>query len=219
MRLAEWPRNPYLNDELREWIAMHLDALHVEDVAIYAVAQGRDDEGRRVLIATEIGLLDGSYSPRGSAAHYSLQLRLFPWQAVRGVDLLAETYRLWAYEHRTWWRLRLATPPLDVQTEDPTLGRALADLATACSMMAEPSGQREPSTAEDGDRPAAPRLARASTPMRDAMGPGQPVAEQPVTEQLVAEQPEAEPEPDLDPDVKALLGRERPAVPPGEGEA
>jgi hypothetical protein len=215
VRLAEWPRNPFLNDELRDWISMHLDALHVEDVAIYAVAQGRDDEGRRVLIATEIGLLDGSYAPRGSAAHYSLQLRLFPWQAVRGMDLLSETYRLWAYEHRTWWRLRLGTPSLDVQTEDPALGRALADLATACSVMAEPTGQREPSTAGDGDRPAsAPRLARASTPMRDAMGPGQPVAEEPV-----AEQPEAEPEPDLDPDVKALLGRERPGVPPGESEA
>jgi hypothetical protein len=205
VRLAEWPRNPYLNDELREWIALHLGALHVEDVAFYAVTQGRDDEARRVLIATEIGLLDGSYAPRGSAAHYSLQLRLYPWQAVRGVDLLAETYRLWAYEHRTWWRLRLAMPPFDVQTEDSTLGRALADLATACSVMAEPVSQRETGTAGDGDRPqAVPRVARASTPMRDAMGPGQPVAEQP--------------EADLDPDAEALLGRERQAVPPGEGE-
>jgi hypothetical protein len=198
VRLAEWPRNPYLNDELREWIVMHLGALHVEDVAMYAVPQGRDDEGRRVLIATEIGLLDGAYAPRGSAAHYSLQLRLFPWPAVRGVDLLAETYRLWAYEHRTWWRLRLATPPLDVQTEDPILGRALADLATACSVMAEPVGQREANAPADRDGPApSPRLARASTPIRDAMGPGQPVAE-----------PEPEPSVGFEP---------RPGV-PGSGE-
>jgi hypothetical protein len=197
VRLAEWPRNPYLNDELREWIALHLGALHVEDVAMYAVTQGRDDEGRRVLIATEIGLLDGSYAPRGSAAHYSLQLRLFPWQAVRGVDLLAETYRLWAYEHRTWWRLRLAVPAFDVQTEEPILGRALADLATACSVMAEPVGQREASSAANRDGQAAPRVARASTPIRDAVGPGQSVPE---------------PEPD------ATVGLEREPGLPGQGE-
>lgn len=186
MRLAEWPRNPYLNDELREWIALHLAALHVEDVAIYAVPHGRDDEGRRVLIATEIGLLDGSYAPRGSSAHYSLQLRLYPWPAVHGVDLLAETYRLWAYEHRTWWRLRLGNPQLDVQTEEPVLGRALADLATACSVMAEPTGQRE-AAASDGDRASgAPRVQRSAGQVRDAMGPGPepPGATQPVSPEL-----------------------------------
>jgi hypothetical protein len=152
VRVADWPRNPYLNDELREWIALHLSALHVEDVAIYAIPQGRDDEGRRVLIATEVGLLDGTYAPRGSSAHYSLQVRLFPWHAVSGVSLLAETYRLWANEHRTWWRLRVATPALDVQTEDPELGCALADLATACAVMVEPAGQREV-VASDDDEP------------------------------------------------------------------
>jgi hypothetical protein len=158
VRLATWPRNPYLNDELREWIALHLSALHVEDEAIYAIPQGRDDEGRRVLIATEIGLLDGSYAPRGSSAHYSLQVRLYPWPTVRSVDLLSETYRLWAYEHRTWWRLRIATPSLDVQTEDPDLGCALADLATACAVMAEAgAGHREvASTADETEAPSSP---------------------------------------------------------------
>jgi len=157
VRLADWPRNPYLNDELREWIALHLNALHVEDVAVFAVPQGRDDDGRRILIATEIGLLDGSYAPRGSSAHYSLQVRLYPWPAVRSVDLLAETYRLWAYEHRTWWRLRIATPSLDVQTEDPDLGCALADLATACAVMADAgAGQREVASTDDEAEAQAP---------------------------------------------------------------
>lgn len=186
MRLADWPRNPYLNDELREWVALHLGALHVDDVAVYAIPQGRDDEGRRVLIATEIGLLDGSYAPRGSSAHYSLQVRLHPWPAVRGVDLLAETYRLWAYEHRTWWRLRIATPALDVQTEDPDLGCALADLATACAVMAEASaGQREaPATTDDATPvPATPpslvlRAATEALPIEPS--PSEPSLAEPV---------------------------------------
>jgi hypothetical protein len=173
VRLADWPRNPYLNDELREWIALHLSALHVDDVAVYAIPQGRDDEGRRVLIATEIGLLDGSYAPRGSSAHYSLQVRLYPWPAVRSVDLLAETYRLWAYEHRTWWRLRVATPPLDVQTEDPDLGCALADLATACAVMSEAGAdQRDgapPSAEENQSSPPTARARRASRPATEAL--------------------------------------------------
>jgi hypothetical protein len=168
VRLANWPRNPYLNDELREWIALHLDALHVDDVAIYAMPQGRDDEGRRVLIATEIGLLDGSYAPRGSSAHYSLQIRLYPWPAVRGVDLLAETYRLWAYEHRTWWRLRIATPVLDVQTEDPDLGCALADMATACAMMADAN------TGQGDAAPTAAEQPAADAPSRRTPAPHSP---------------------------------------------
>jgi hypothetical protein len=182
VRLADWPRNPYLNDELREWIGLHLRALHVEDVAIYAVPQGRDDEGRRVLIATEIGLLDGSYAPRGSTARYSLRVSLHPWQAVRGVSLLAETYRLWAYEHRTWWRLRVATPEVDVQTEDPDLGCALADLATTCAVLAEPVGQREaPSDTDPLDAAVAtealaiglevPNLEQPEPAARDRLGP------------------------------------------------
>lgn len=184
MRLADWPRNPYLNDELREWIALHLNALHVEDVAIYAMPRGRDDEGRRVLIATEVGLIDGMYSPRGTSAHYSLQTRLHPWHAVRGVTLLAETYRLWAYEHRTWWRLRVAEPPIDVQTEDRDLGCALADLATACSVMAEPAGRRDSTLAEE-DAPPAPGTSDSSTTRGAiAIGPDVPEPEPPASGSL-----------------------------------
>ena len=191
MRLADWPRNPYLNDELREWIALHLNALHVDDVAVYAIPQGRDDEGRRVLIATEIGLLDGSYAPRGSSAHYSLQVRLFPWPAVRGVDLLAETYRLWAYEHRTWWRLRVAAPALDVQTEDPDLGCALADLATACAVMAEATaGLREGASSAADEAPSpTPRPLRAPRPATEALAIEPSSSAPPPTEPITSDRP------------------------------
>ena len=142
MRLADWPRMPYLNDELREWIAAHLATLGVEEIAVYAVDPQRgQDEERRVLVATEVGLIDGWYAPRGgSSARYGFTARIWPWQAVRGVDLRGETYRVWALEHRTRWWLRLARPAFESETDAPELGAALCDFAKVCAVMAEPAG-------------------------------------------------------------------------------
>ncbi len=142
MRLAAWPRMPYLNDELREWIAAHLATLGVDEIAVYAVDPQRgQDEERRILVATEIGLIDGWYAPRGgSSARYGFTARLWPWQAVRGVDLRGETYRVWALEHRTRWWLRIARPAFESETDQPELGAALCDLAKVCAVMAEPAG-------------------------------------------------------------------------------
>lgn len=142
MRLGNWPRMPYLNDELREWIAAQLATLGVDEIAIYAVDPQRgQDEERRVLVATEVGLIDGWYAPRGgSSARYGFTARLWPWQAVRGVDLRSETYRVWALEHRTRWWLRLARPAFESETDAPELGAALCDFAKVCAVMAEPAG-------------------------------------------------------------------------------
>lgn len=144
MRLADWPRNPYLNDELREWVRLHLESLGAEDVAVYALAASGQDDERRVLVATEVGLLDSWYAPHGSTARFSLSVRLYPWTTVRGVDLRGETFRLWAHEHQSRWRLRLARPALDTMADTPDLGRALAEFAAACSVMAEPSAAAAP---------------------------------------------------------------------------
>lgn len=203
VRLAEWPRNPYLNDELREWVRLHLEALGVEDVAVYALA-GREDDERRILVVTEVGLLDGWYAPRGSTARFSLSVRLYPWQAVHGVDLRGETYRLWAHEHQSRWRLRLARPAFDALAEDPDLGRALTQFASACSVMAEPAGQAEPSEGPMAsraparsapDEPAFPALPRAEV---DGGGPA--ASEQPVEPQAptAPTRPPIRTEPDLD---------------------
>ncbi|HET8571085.1 MAG TPA: hypothetical protein VFN14_04285 [Candidatus Limnocylindria bacterium] len=140
MRLADWPRMPYLNDELREWISLQLKTLGVDEIAVYAVESGGEDEQRRILVATEVGLLDGVYAPRGSAARYSLSARLYPWQAVRDVELRVETYRVWALEHRTRWHLRIRRPAFESASESPELGAALADFAKVSAVMAEPSG-------------------------------------------------------------------------------
>ena len=157
MRLADWPRMPYLNDELREWVSLQLKTLGVDEIAIYAVESGDEDEQRRILVATEIGLLDGVYAPRGSTARYSLSGRLYPWQAVRDVELRVETYRVWALEHRTRWHLRVGRPAFESATESAELGAALADFAKVAAVMAEPSGW-SPSDDEPDPAAARPRL-------------------------------------------------------------
>jgi hypothetical protein len=171
VRLSEWPRHPFLNDELREWIALHLDALGVSDVAVFATATGREEDERRLLVVTEVGLLDTWYAPRGTSARYSLSVRLYPWQAVHGVDLRGETARLWAHEHETRWRLRVARPVLDILSETPELGQALTQFAAACAVMAEPMGEAsvEPANDRPGDRPASPVPPDSDAAMRPAI--------------------------------------------------
>ena len=162
VRLADWPRNPYLNDELREWVALHLASLGVEDLAVYAQASAGQDEERRVLVATSVGLLDSWYAPRGSTARFSLSVRLYPWHAVHGVDLRGETSRLWAHEHQSRWRLRLSRPALDTMADTPELGRALAEFAAACSLMAQPSGPSAAAASPDMDDAVPAFLGRAA---------------------------------------------------------
>jgi hypothetical protein len=164
VRLADWPRNPYLNDELREWVALHLSSLGVEDLAIYAQAAAGQDEERRVLVATSVGLMDSWYAPRGSTARFSLSVRLYPWHAVHGVDLRGETSRLWAHEHQSRWRLRLSRPALDTMADTPELGRALAEFAAACSLMAEPSNPSAAAASPEVEDAVPAFLGRATKP-------------------------------------------------------
>ena len=131
---------PFLNDEVKEWIAMELASLGVEDLAVYALEAGSEGDERRVMVATEVGLLDHRYAPFGSSARYRLAMLMYPWQVLRGVELRADTFRLWAREHRTRWSFRLHHPHFEAATESPDLGQALCDLARVCSVMAEPFG-------------------------------------------------------------------------------
>ena len=140
VRLTEWPRMPFLNDEVKEWIAMELQSLGVEDLAVYALEAGTEGDERRVMVATEVGLLDHRYAPFGSSARYRLAMLMYPWQVLRGVELRADTFRLWAREHRTRWSFRLHHPHFEAATESPDLGQALCDLARVCAVMAEPFG-------------------------------------------------------------------------------
>ena len=140
MRLTDWPRMPFLNDEVKEWIALELQSLGIEDLAVYALEAGTEGDERRVMVATEVGLLDHRYAPFGSSARYRLAMLMYPWQVLRGVELRADTFRLWAREHRTRWSFRLHHPHFEAATESPDLGQALCDLARVCAVMAEPFG-------------------------------------------------------------------------------
>jgi hypothetical protein len=131
---------PFLNDEVKEWIALELESLGVEDLAVYALEAGQEGDERRVMVATEVGLLDHRYAPFGSSARYRLAMLMYPWQVLRGVELRADTFRLWAREHRTRWSFRLHHPHFEAATESPDLGQALCDLARVCAVMAEPFG-------------------------------------------------------------------------------
>ena len=183
MRLTEWPRMPFLNDEVKEWIAMELQSLGIEDLAVYALEAGTEGDERRVMVATEVGLLDHRYAPFGSSARYRLAMLMYPWQVLRGVELRADTFRLWAREHRTRWSFRLHHPHFEAATESPDLGQALCDLARVCAVMAEPFGVPAGRVSSDvpgvipggprplpaSDEPAKPPVSRvgAPTPSQD----------------------------------------------------
>ena len=179
MRLTEWPRMPFLNDEVKEWIALELQSLGVEDLAVYALEAGAEGDERRVMVATEIGLLDHRYAPFGSSARYRLAMLMYPWQVLRGVELRADTFRLWAREHRTRWSFRLHHPHFEAATESPDLGQALCDLARVCAVMAEPFGvpagrvsSEVPGAHPGGPRPIPPTTdsAKGDEPRGDEAG-------------------------------------------------
>jgi len=159
VRLTDWPRMPFLNEEVKEWIALEIEGLGVEDLAVYALEAGTEGDERRVMVATEIGLLDHRYAPFGSSARYRLAMLLYPWQVIRGVELRADTFRLWAREHRTRWSFRLHHPHFEAATESADLGQALCDLARVCAVMAEPFGvpAGRASSEVPGAHPGGPR--------------------------------------------------------------
>ena len=173
------------------------------------------------MVATEVGLLDHRYAPFGSSARYRLAMLMYPWQVLRGVELRADTFRLWAREHRTRWSFRLHHPHFEAATESPDLGQALCDLARVCAVMAEPFGVPAGRVSSDvpgvipggprpipptGDGPEALREARA----RRRRGPrsrGEPRHRRRPPRRSEAGQPEA-----------AHRGRAPTAVPIGDDE-
>ena len=170
---------PFLNDEVKEWIALELQSLGVEDLAVYALEAGTEGDERRVMVATEVGLLDHRYAPFGSSARYRLAMLMYPWQVLRGVELRADTFRLWAREHRTRWSFRLHHPHFEAATESPDLGQALCDLARVCAVMAEPFGVPAGRVSSDvpGVHPGGPRpLPPTDEPTSDEPAGDEPAA-------------------------------------------
>ncbi len=218
---------PFLNDEVKEWIALELESLGVEDLAVYALEAGTEGDERRVMVATEIGLLDHRYAPFGSSARYRLAMLMYPWQVLRGVELRADTFRLWAREHRTRWSFRLHHPHFEAATEMPDLGGALCDLARVCAVMAEPFGV--PAGRASSEVPGAiPGGPRPIPPTGDAPPAPEPGTGMPLSEATDATEPgdvpgaalhEAEAPPSEDAEDNEAVGERDPmAVRIGEGE-
>ena len=211
---------PFLNDEVKEWIALELEQLGVEDLAVYALEAGQEGDERRVMVATEVGLLDHRYAPFGSSARYRLAMLMYPWQVLRGVELRADTFRLWAREHRTRWSFRLHHPHFEAATESADLGQALCDLARVCAVMAEPFGvpagrvsSEVPGAVPGGPRPIPPS-ADFPKPVAEGTGDGARAAEEPAPEpEPVAAEAETAPEP-----TNGTPATTPTAVPIGEGE-
>ncbi len=213
---------PFLNEEVKEWIALELQSLGVEDLAVYAIEAGQEGDERRVMVATEVGLLDHRYAPFGSSARYRLAMLMYPWQVLRGVELRADTFRLWAREHRTRWSFRLHHPHFEAATESPDLGQALCDLARVCAVMAEPFGvpagrvsSDVPGVIPGGPRPIPP-TGDAPPSTEPVEGEGEEEAEPVETEPVEAE---AEGANDETPEEAAPEDAPRPtAVPIGDDE-
>jgi hypothetical protein len=191
VRLTDWPRMPFLNDEVKEWIALELESLGVEDLAVYALEAGTEGDERRVMVATEVGLLDHRYAPFGSSARYRLAMLMYPWQVLRGVELRADTFRLWAREHRTRWSFRLHHPHFEAATESPDLGQALCDLARVCAVMAEPFGvpAGRISSEVPGAHPGGPRPLPPAPPQPADETPSAATADGPTGEADDGDQP------------------------------
>jgi hypothetical protein len=207
---------PFLNDEVKEWIALELESLGVEDLAVYALEAGTEGDERRVMVATEIGLLDHRYAPFGSSARYRLAMLMYPWQVLRGVELRADTFRLWAREHRTRWSFRLHHPHFEAATESPDLGQALCDLARVCAVMAEPFGvpAGRASSEVPGAHPGGPR---PMPPSPDGEPDAPPTARPPRAPESTSSS-SAEAGADGDTTAASPAATTAAAVPIGEGE-
>jgi hypothetical protein len=175
------------------------------------------------MVATEVGLLDHRYAPFGSSARYRLAMLMYPWQVLRGVELRADTFRLWAREHRTRWSFRLHHPHFEAATESPDLGQALCDLARVCAVMAEPFGvpagrvsSDVPGVIPGGPRPIPPT---GDTPEGEGGDEVEAEAEGEAETETEPVEAAAEGSDDETPTEAAAEGAPRPtAVPIGEDE-
>jgi hypothetical protein len=98
-----------------------------------------DGQRQRILIATDIGLLDYSYGPGGGAnsATYELRGALNRWPSVRGMRLQSDAQ--WddnAKTARSVWRLIAEEPRIELAAESSEEDRlqvaSLLDFARAC---------------------------------------------------------------------------------------
>jgi hypothetical protein len=139
MKIGEW-------DSLgraRGLLQRQLGELGTTELAAHVTVN--PESGRqRILVATEIGLLDYSWSPAGSGSYdWLLHGQLMRWRSVRGLRLqtdaqLGEDAR----DTRSIWRLVAEDPKIELAADAVGLDREAVDalLAFARACLQHASG-------------------------------------------------------------------------------
>jgi hypothetical protein len=136
MKIGEW-------DSLgraRAILQHHLGELGAAEYAAH-VALNTDNGRLRILVATDIGLLDYHYQPAGADPEgpWALRGQLYRWVSVKGLRLqtdaeIEDTDE--AADARWVWRLTAEDPKIELTAESTSLGErspgALLPLARAC---------------------------------------------------------------------------------------
>lgn len=136
MKIGEW-------DSLgraRAILQRHLGELGAAEYAAH-VALNTDNGRLRVLVATDIGLIDYTYQPAGSDPEgpWALRGQLYRWISVKGLRLQTDAQLEGADDAaaaRWIWRLTAEEPKIDLTAESAAAGErspdAVLPLARAC---------------------------------------------------------------------------------------
>ena len=136
MKIGEW-------DSLgraRAILQRQLGELGASELAAH-VALNSENGRLRVLVATDIGLLDYHYQPASADPEgpWSLRGEIHRWASVRGLRLQTDAQvdeQEESMEARWIWRLIAEDPKIDLTAESTATGErspgALLPLATAC---------------------------------------------------------------------------------------
>ena len=134
VRIGEWEHI----GRSRALVQRQLGELGATELAAHVTINPDNSERQRVLIATDIGLLDYNFAPTSTgSATYELRGGLYRWPAVRGMRLQSDAQ--WddnARTSRSVWRLIAEEPKIELAAEssdqDRLLVSALLDFARAC---------------------------------------------------------------------------------------
>jgi hypothetical protein len=138
MKIGEWDAV----GPVRGLVQLQLGKLGAAEYATHVTRH--PETGRlRILIATDLGLLDYSYSPAGSDVKGAWLLRgqLNRWVSVKGVRLQSDA-QLDVKEHeaRAVWHLVIEEPRAELAADSTGVAerseRALLDFAQACMKQA-----------------------------------------------------------------------------------
>ena len=136
MKIGEWDTL----GRARAILQLQMGELGADEFASH-VALNPENGRLRVLVATNIGLLDYHYSPAGSDPEgpWSLRGELYRWASVRGLRLQTDAQVVEGediVEAKWVWRLIAEDPKIELTAESTGTGErapiALLPLASAC---------------------------------------------------------------------------------------